>query len=178
MVTPSELLAIMPQSGTRAAVYAGPISEAMAEFGITTPRQMAAFLAIIAEESWELQDVLEKSNGAAYEPPGATARILGNTQPGDGLRFIGRGLGQATGRWMYANIAKALSLPLIAQPELLEQVGPACRSAAWIWGELKKLNAHADADEFGACCYRWNGGYNGLDARIKYWLRARHVVGL
>lgn len=177
MITPSELLVVMPQAGTRVAVYASPLSEAMAEFGISTPRQMAAFLAIIAEESWELQDVVEKSDGKAYEPPGHVATTLGNTQPGDGLKYIGRGLGQATGRWMYSALGRALALPLLDQPQLLEAPTAACRSAAWIW-ELKKLNPFADGDEFGACCYRWNGGYNGLDARLKYWLRARHVLGL
>lgn len=178
MITPSELLVICPQAGTYAALYASPLSEAMAEFGIVTPRQMSAFIATIAEESWELQEVVEKSNGVAYEPPSAAARILGNTQAGDGLKFIGRGLGQATGRWMYGNIQQALHLPVIDQPQLLEQTVPACRSAAWIWGALKKLNGLAEGDQFGACCYRWNGGYNGLDARLKYWLRAREVFGL
>ena len=178
MITPSELLVICPQAGTRVNEYAAPLSEAMAEFGIQSPRQMAAFLAIIAEESWELQDVVEKSDGKAYDPPGQIARNLGNTQVGDGPKYIGRGLGQATGRWMYGWLQNALHLPLILQPALLEQTVPACRSAAAIWGNLKKLNAYADSDQFGACCFRWNGGYNGLNARLKYWLRARHVYGL
>ena len=177
MITPSELLVIMPQSGTRAAIYAGPLSQAMDEFQINVPRRIAAFLATIAEESWELQYVKEVTDGHLYEPPSKIAQELGNTQPGDGAKYIGRGLGQATGRWMYGALQKSLNLPLIDRPELLEEIEPACRSAAWIW-QSKKLNAMADGDQFGACCYRWNGGYNGLDARIGYWLRARTVLGL
>jgi putative chitinase len=179
VITPLQLLVIMPQAGAaRAQAFAAPLTEAMAEYQIATPRQMAAFLAMVAEESWELQHLKELATGKAYEPPSAVAKTLGNTQPGDGARFIGRGVGQATGRWVYAALQNALHLPLIAQPELLEQIEPACRSAAWIWGGWKKLNPFADNDEFGACCYRWNGGWNGLDPRIKYWLRARKVFGL
>jgi putative chitinase len=177
-VTPAQLLMIMPDAGTRTELYAEPLSEAMAEFDINTPRRMAAFIATIAEESEELSHVVELGNGAGYEPPSALARELGNTQAGDGARYKGRGLGQATGRWQYQKLQEELNLPLIANPQLLEQPGPACRSAAWIWAQEKHLNALADNDEFGGCCCKWNGGYNGLDSRLKYWLRARKVLGL
>jgi len=177
-ITAQQLLAIMPDAGPRAAQFAQPLTDAMAQYDINTPERAAAFLATIAEESNELRELREEASGIAYEPPSAAARVLGNSQPGDGERFKGRGLGQATGRWQYMALQKALKLPLVAQPELLEQLVPACESAAWIWSEEKKLNAVADAQKFGECCYRWNGGYNGLDLRIKYWLRARRALGL
>lgn len=57
----------------------------------------------------------------AYDPPSAEAVEFGNTQPGDGRRFCGRGLIQITGRANYAIAAVALDLDLLNHPELLEQ---------------------------------------------------------
>ena len=47
-------------------------------------------------------------------------RNLGNTQPGDGSRYVGRGYNGVTGRINYANIGKAIGVDLISNPELLE----------------------------------------------------------
>ena len=178
LLSPQQLLAIMPEAGARTQVFALPLSQAMDEFEINTPRRMSAFLATVAEESWQLTHLSEITDGKLYEPPSLVAKELGNTEVGDGVKFKGRGLGQATGRWMYNALATALTLPLLDQPELLLEVGAACRSAAWIWGHEKQLNPLADEDQFAACCYKWNGGYYGIDARIGFWLKARKVFAL
>ena len=161
----------MPGSEDRAAVYAGPLTSAMAEFGINTPQRQAAFLAQVAHESGSLRWVLELGTGAAYE-----GRMdLGNKQPGDGARYRGRGLLQITGRANYMACGAALGLYLTVNPQLLEVPVNACRSAAWFW-KLKGLNNLADRDQFGAITRAINGGYNGLDDRIAAWLIARKVL--
>lgn len=43
---------------------------------------------------------------------------LGNTQPGDGWRFRGRGIGQPTGRDNYRRAGERLGLPLEDHPEI------------------------------------------------------------
>jgi putative chitinase len=43
---------------------------------------------------------------------------LGNTEPGDGLRFKGRGFVQITGRKNYTNFGKILGIDLVDYPEL------------------------------------------------------------
>jgi putative chitinase len=58
---------------------------------------------------------------------------LGNTVPGDGLRFRGRGLLQTTGRANYLATGKALGADLIANPERLAEPELASRSAGWFW---------------------------------------------
>ena len=171
MITADLLLKIMPRAGARAALYASHLGNAMIEFHIDSPARQAAFLAQVAHESGELRYTAEIASGAAYEG----RRDLGNTQPGDGKRFKGRGLIQITGRANYRDCSQALyddATILLSDPEQLEQPGPACRSAAWFWWS-RKLNALADAGEFKAITRRINGGYNGLSDRLHYWDRAK-----
>lgn len=59
---------------------------------------------------------------------------MGNTQPGDGWRFRGRGLIQVTGRDNYAMLAVRMGLPLLADPDMLLQPRVAL-DAAIIWWE-------------------------------------------
>lgn len=164
---------MMPAASLRAQTFAAPLSAAMDEYGIHTLRQQAAFLAQVCHESGSLRYVRELASGDAYE-----GRVdLGNTHPGDGPKFKGRGLLQITGRANYIQCGAALGLDLIASPELLETPINACRSAGWYW-RGRDLNLYADADRFGALTKAINGGYNGLDDRIVHWLRIRKVLGL
>jgi putative chitinase len=174
VLSATQLLVIMPNAGTRVEAFCQPLADAMAEFEITTSRRVCAFIANVAEESGELRFLEELADGLAYEG----RADLGNTQPGDGPRYKGRGLLQATGRAQYTTIGKALGLDLVNNPDLLKSPIEAARSAAWIWSIEKKLNPLADLDAFGTICHRVNGGFNGLDARLKYWLRGRKIEGL
>lgn len=171
MITLDQLRAIMPHAGTRAAVFLPAINDAMDEFGIDTPPRQAAFLAQICHESGSLCYVRELASGAAYEG----RADLGNTEPGDGVRYKGRGLIQITGRANYAECGQVLGLPLEQQPELLEQVGAACRSAAWFWTS-RGLNEVADRRDFRLITRRINGGLNGFADRLAAWERAEAVI--
>jgi putative chitinase len=172
-VTPAELLAVMPYAGARADIFAAPLTAAMQDFGISTPQQQAAFLAQVCHESGSLRYTRELADGLSYEG----RDDLGNTQPGDGPKYKGRGLLQITGRANYAACGAALGLGLIAHPELIEQPSGAARSAAWYWKQ-HGLNRYADTDSFGALTRAINGGFNGLDERIRNWLIARRALGL
>jgi predicted chitinase len=81
----------------------------------------AAILANLAFESGFFWYVREQGNlnekGDRYQKNPA----LGNTEPGDGRRYIGRGFIQLTGRRNYTDAAAALSLPLVERPEIAEQ---------------------------------------------------------
>lgn len=172
-MTPDQFRQVMPFNAGRADAFAQPLNAAMQEFGITTARRQAAFIAQIAKESGELRYTLEIGAGTEYEG----RSDLGNTEPGDGPRFKGRGLLQITGRANYDTCGKALGLTLLLTPSLLEVPIGASRSAAWFF-QTRGLNELADADKFGAITHRINGGYNGLDDRLIYWLIARKVLQL
>lgn len=172
-MTPAELTTMMPLAASRSTTYAPLLTLAMDEFGIDTARRQAAFLAQLCHESGSLRYTRELADGTAYNG----RADLGNTQPGDGPRYKGRGLIQITGRANYRECGVALGLDLVGQPEVLELPEGACRSAAWFW-KARDLNQFADMDAFGSLTRRINGGYNGIDDRIQHWLRIRRCLGL
>lgn len=171
MITLHELKEIMPYAGKRAEIYIEPLNSSMLEFQITGPVREAAFLAQIAHESGSLKYVKELASGEAYEG----RKDLGNTEPGDGVRFKGRGLIQITGRSNYAECGDALGLDLVNHPDLLELPFNACRSAAWFW-ESRGLNELADKGDFKLITKRVNGGFNGYADRLSYYERAQRVL--
>ncbi|MBL9058487.1 MAG: peptidoglycan-binding protein [Mangrovicoccus sp.] len=131
--------------------------------GLTTPLRQAHFLAQIGHESGSLRHVEEIASGTAYE--GRTD--LGNTQPGDGPRFKGRGLIQLTGRANYARFGEAIGrkAEILANPALLAtDPALAVEAAGWFWSD-RKLNALADRDDLRLITRRINGGLNGLAQR-------------
>jgi len=159
--------------------FAPRLTRACQEFGIDTPKRLAAFIAQVAHECGEFRWLAEiwgpTPAQKRYEPPSTKATELGNTEKGDGFRFRGRGLIQVTGRHNYAECSRSLfpSDPglLLDRPELLEQPTQACRSAAWYWAS-RRLNRYADSGDFLTLTRRINGGLNGLEDRVKYWRRA------
>ena len=162
----------MPFAKARIPSFVAPLNGAMHEFHINSPIRQAAFIAQIAHESGELRYVEEIASGIAYE----YRKDLGNTQPGDGMKFKGRGLIQITGRNNYHECGKALGVDLITNPELLETNDLACRSAAWFWAS-HGLNDLADKGDINRICRRINGGLNGLSDRMAYYAKAMLYLG-
>ena len=173
MITFDDLKAICPQTRTgRLAVFVEPLNSAMDEFEISANVQREQhFIAQIAHESEGFYYVAEIASGADYE-----GRLdLGNTEPGDGERFKGRGLIQITGRDNYAACAAALGLDLLADPGLLESPDNACRSAAWFW-QSHGCNALADLGDAEAITRRIDGGLIGYADRLAYLARAQEQL--
>lgn len=172
MVTDDELRQIMPNcAAAKRADYLPFIQQAMAEFDITSYLRETAFLAQLAHESGELRYMEEIASGAAYEG----RANLGNTQPGDGKRFKGRGPIQLTGRANYKRYGDLLGLDLVNNPTIAATKEVGFRIAGQYW-KLNGLNELADEQQFKAITKKINGGYNGLDDRIKYYERAKKVM--
>jgi putative chitinase len=98
---------------------------------------------------------------------------LGNTEPGDGWLFKGRGCAMITGRDNYARCGEALNLDLIHHPEMLVQLRYAAQSAGWFW-RTKKC---ADCADNKAVSIAWNGGTNALAERMAAYQRAKMLLG-
>ncbi len=165
MITLDDLRAICPHTkSARLEPFVDPLNDAMHEFGIAANvARETHFLAQVAHESGGFNYVRELASGQAYEG----RADLGNTEPGDGVRFKGRGIIQITGRSNYDLCGQALSLPLLDDPALLEQPVNACRSAGWFWKE-HGLNEIADRGDILAITKKINGGTNGLQDRQAY----------
>lgn len=80
--------------------------------------QAAYILATAYHESDRLRTMEEYASGAAYEG----RATLGNTQPGDGRRFKGRGFVQITGRRNYTEWANRLGVDLVGNPALAARI--------------------------------------------------------
>ncbi len=180
MVTATQLGQIMRNASTRRLQeYAGPLNDAMAAHAITSLPRVAMFLAQLAHESGEFRYLREIWGPTAaqkrYEPPSPLARRLGNTEPGDGKRFMGRGPIQITGRDNYRRYGKLLGIDLETSPELAESAAVGFRIAGVFW-QRNGLNALADAGDFTGVTQRINGGQNGAAERLRYYRAAREVL--
>ena len=170
------------------------LAAAMEEFEITTPTQIAMFLAQCAHESAYFSTVRENLNYSAdglkkifpkyfrdrdaqqyHRQPEKIANVVysgrmgnGPEASGDGWRFCGRGYIQLTGRSNYVECGEDLEVDLVNNPQYLETPEGAARSAAWFWWN-HDLNDYADKDDIVGCTKRINGGTIGLQDRKEIW---------
>ncbi|ALD96241.1 glycoside hydrolase family 19 protein [Pseudomonas syringae] len=198
-ITAQQLLQILPNAGQKAGVFAPVLNTAMSKYQIATQLRIAAFIAQVGHESGQLTVTVENLNYSAKglqatwpkrfdatsaaeyaRQPERIANVvygsrLGNTAPGDGWKYRGRGLIQVTGKANYEACAEALGLDLINHPELLELAQHAAMSAAWFWHQAA-LNTLADKGDFLTITRRINGGTNGLADRQALYARALEVL--
>lgn len=161
----------MPNARARVNMFLPYLNKYMQRYGINNRMRVCHFLAQIAHESGELRYTKEIASGAQYEG----RKDLGNTQPGDGIRYKGRGLIQITGRANYKQISDATGIDFYNHPDWLELPQWATMSACWWWNS-RGLNAMADKDELTNITKQINGGKNGLQDRLKYLGRAKRAV--
>jgi len=155
--------------------WVGPVTAAMTEFGISTPERQAAFIAQCAHESMGFAYTREIWGPTASQSRYEGRTDLGNTQSGDGKRFMGRGLLQVTGRANYATVGKRLAVNLVNSPELLEHPDLAARSAGLYWRD-HGCNELADIGDFSSITKKINGGLNGQADRELRWARAKQAL--
>lgn len=180
MLTEMQLRQIMPTlAAIRAEALLPFLNGAMAAYAVNNPARTAAFVAQLAHESGEFRWMEEiwgpTTQQKRYEPPGELATRLGNSEPGDGQRFKGRGPIQITGRSNYRRFGQQLGIDLVARPELVATPAVAFEVAALFW-KSNGLNELADAGDFVRITKRINGGTNGLAEREKYFDAAQAVL--
>lgn len=160
-----------------AGIYAQPLEAACINYGITSPLEKAHFLAQVAHESDGFKTAEEYASGRAYEG----RKDLGNVQPGDGVRFKGRGLIQLTGRANYADYSrwKYGDDRAVRNPGLVAQLPDAVDAAVWYWTVRRpRLKVMALADDVVGVTKAINGGANGLADRTKKLRRAKSLFGI
>jgi putative chitinase len=140
-----------------------------AKFGISNNLRLAHFLSQCAHESGNFKWVFEFASGTAYEG----RKDLGNTEPGDGVRFKGRGYIQLTGRSNYKRFSTFCGEDCVANPDLVASKYP-MMSAAYFFNSNKLwaiCDKGSDAATVLAVTKRVNGGTNGLADRQKFFTK-------
>jgi putative chitinase len=184
----------------------GALSQLLPDYEINTPQRIAAFIAQCAHESANFTALKENLNYRAatlrkifpkYFPDDAIANHYaslpnkqeaianrcyasrmgnGDEASGDGFRYCGRGLIQLTGKNNYQAFADSIETPVEDVPEYLATFEGAAQSACWFW-ETNNLNRFADVGDIKGLTRAINGGYIGLEDRIKHYEHALHVLG-
>ncbi|QPO17116.1 lysin A, glycosyl hydrolase domain [Gordonia phage Lilbeanie] len=145
-------------------------NEAMLQAGIVNQRRAAQWCAQLGHESGGLRWMEEIASGSAYEGRGD----LGNTRPGDGVRFKGRGPIQITGRHNYTALSRwafergyvPSATFFVDQPHRLADDTYGFLGPVWYWTVARPtLNAVSDRGDTVAATRLINGGTNGLSDR-------------
>jgi putative chitinase len=178
-----------------------PLLETFEKYDISTPKRQAYFIGQCMHESGGFKQLKENLNYSARglmatwpsrfpdmdtaekferNPEKIANKVyagrMGNTEDGDGAKYIGRGLIQLTGKENYANCGNAIGVDLVANPDLLSTPKYAALSAGWFWNR-KGLNALADADDIDTITKRINGGLIGLaDRKAKVEMVSKYLV--
>lgn len=151
------------------------LSTALNELGINTPRVLLAALATVRTEvGRSFTPVLEIASGNAYE--GRTD--LGNTQPGDGPKYKGRGYIQLTGRANYTTYGAQLGIDLVDNPNLALNPLVAAKVLALYFKETGCVIA-ANQENWNKVRELVNGGDNGLQlflSVVNQYLQASSMI--
>lgn len=143
------------------------------EYGILdTAGRLAHFMAQLVHESGSFRYMEEIASGSAYEG----RADLGNTQPGDGVRYKGRGPIQITGRENYQYFGRKIGIDIESNPSIAAVPSIGLHLALEYWRD-RGLNALADRGDVEGITRKINGGTNGLAdrkahlAKIKGWMQ-------
>ena len=189
-VIPKSILDLLPESfskyeintALRAAHFLGQIAHESGDFTIkteslnyTTPKRIAD----IWPSRFNLTGVDGKKNANEYVKneqklsESVYGGRMGNNNPGDGFRFRGGGFLQLTGKDAYKGYATYIKKTVEETADLIRTDNHYSLDAAlWEYCLNMKLNTVADqgSDEeiIKKITKRVNGGYIGLDDRIKH----------
>jgi putative chitinase len=201
-LTVSQLKQMVPGI-THADHWIEAFDQLLPDYEINTPKRIAAFIAQCAHESGGFRFLKENlnykaeslmktfpkyfsdrdtANAYAKQPVKIANRVYasrmgnGDEASGDGYKYCGRGLIQLTGKTNYDWFAASLEISATEASEYLETFEGAAQSACWFW-ESNNLNVEADAGDIKKMTKKINGGYIGLDDRIKHYEHALHILG-
>ena len=161
--------------GERGDLLASGADRHFPEYSINSELRLAHFLAQSCHETGDYCYMQELWGPTQAQKRYEGRKDLGNTEPGDGKRYLGRGIFQLTGRANYRAIGAALALPLEDEPYLASHPDISVRIACHYWMS-RSINALADRDDVLAVTKAINGGINGLKDRQRCLARAKGIL--
>jgi len=166
---PSNLSPIAPPLSKSAAANEEYLKKVLIQGGVTDPIKLAAWMAQCKQESGGFR-YLKELGPDSYFNRYDGRKDLGNTQPGDGALYKGRGFIQITGKNAYASMSKYFGQDVVSHPELVEQLPLASQSVLWFFNvEKASRSSTINWDDCVAVTKLVNGGTNGLSNRQQYY---------
>lgn len=140
-----------------------PIEAALLSLGVSSRLAIIGALATIRVECPPFAPRSEQYNGdpQEYFRRYDGRRDLGNTEPGDGFRFRGRGYVQITGRYNYGHYSKLIGVDLLAEPDAALNPHNAAAIFAHFYAARHVAEA-AEREDWPEVRRLVNGGNNGL----------------
>jgi len=198
MITAEQFHKLFPRN-PEPQVWADAMAEVFPTYEINTPQRIAAFLAQCGHESggWTVFEenlnysaqglngvfkkyfpTIESAQSYARQPEKIANKIYANRmgngpeESGEGYKYRGRGPIQLTGKANYTAFAKAMFddwQNVVDNPDWVTfDKDFALMSAIWFWNS-HNLNHYADIADIKQMTKIINGGYIGLDDRIKHY---------
>jgi predicted chitinase len=152
------------------------IQAACVEHGLCDRPTVIALVATIATEVASFEPINEFGSDAYFTEHYEGKAFLGNTQPGDGVRYHGRGFIQLTGRANYSGYGAKLGVPLEDQPELALDPAVAARILARYFKD-RGIAEDARKGDWRTVRKKVNGGFNGWDRFNALVARLEHATG-
>ena len=205
MITAEQFHKLFPRN-PEPQVWADAMANVFPVYEINTPQRIAAFLAQCGHESggWVVFEEnlnysaqgLRKIFGKYFpndelalayqrQPEKIANRIYANRmgngpeESGDGFKYRGRGPIQLTGKSNYTAFAKDMFDDwenVVENPDWVTYDKDfALMSAIWFWNK-NKLNHEADIGDIKTMTRKINGGYIGLEDRIKHYNECIHEL--
>lgn len=134
------------------------VVQGLAEQQIDRPLVRAGAAATIAAETYHFSSETERGSGLQYE----MRRDLGNTAPGDGPRYKGRGPIQLTGKRNYMRFGDLLGLPLLRYPEMAAEPAIGARVVA-LYFKLNNVGNACEREDWLRVRKLVNGGYGNWE---------------
>lgn len=136
------------------------VVDALVDHNIDSQLVEVAAIATIAAEVPAFAPIHEFGSDKYFTKMYEGRLDLGNTEPGDGIKYAGRGYIQLTGRANYRVYGKLLGQPLEENPELALDPCVAAGVLALFFVE-RKIPQYAQAKDWIAVRQAVNGGQNG-----------------
>jgi len=165
------------------------LNGALAEFEITDKKEIAYFLGQLAHESMGLTYWEEIWGPTPSQYRYRHRADLGNTAPEAieaakkagvddvGRFFAGHGPIQTTGYANHKRVAEKLKIDCVNNPRLLCQPEHGFRAACLFWVD-NKCRLYVDRDDIVGLTRKINGGFNGLQDRIRRTEKALAALGV
>jgi predicted chitinase len=168
------------------------LNDRMRAYGVVECYQKAHFIAQCFYESAGFETTIEFSSGQGYDPGVHKNAIKnGNTSPGDGPKYKGRGLIQLTWKNTYKAYSKYRGMDFVSNPDLIaSDMENSIDASCWFWrnkgGIEKKYGANGDINvlieheksNVALVTLSVNGGSNGLGERQALFDKIKKEWGL